>query len=93
MTKKVVDKDSYPYRDDNSTPDAEERTAYHDKKELEGADLVDDRNGNSSTFFKGGASAKKDTTRKAADQDTTRKAADQTTSKITKVLEDKFGSM
>jgi hypothetical protein len=93
MTKKVVDKDSYPYRDDNSTPDAEERTAYHDKKELEGADLVDDRNGNSSTFFKGGASAKKDTTRKAADQDTTRKAADQTTSKITKVLEDRFGSM
>lgn len=83
MTNKVVDKDSYSYRDPNATPDAEEKTAYKSKEEIEGADLVHDRNGNSSTFFKGGASAKKDTSRKA----------DQTTSKITKVLEDRFGSM
>lgn len=83
MTNKVVDKDSYSYRDDNATPDAEKETAYKSKKEIEGADLVHDRNGNSSTFFKGGASAKKDTSR----------IADQTKSKITKVLEDRFGSM
>lgn len=83
MSNKVVDKDSYSYRDDNSTPDAEEKTAYRTKKEIEGANLVNDRNGNSSTFFKGGTSAKKDTSR----------IADQTTSKITKVLEDRFGSI